>query len=750
MRQEASAMDSSSMDVDSSDYIREVRRMNTTPPKVNASASKAHADSSAAKSPPSSLGKRKFQLDFDEPEFQSTPLSVVQRRAALVSRMTRSPAQSTPRRTPDRPFSLFHPAFQQEAPSYYGTIPRLGYNCVGLGYGIVSLAWSWLRGVATHAGTRIFAQQTSDRSKRRAIESTDAQNTASSELPGSFPAAADTVGKTEASQMPTPPDSRPNSPPGEQKEGAQPPTTTSEATKAEQQDETATPAGSNAAKDQTPTISAVTAVAEADKPKKPSPFIQSKLIKTARGNWSTLRLPVGEYAKEVAASTARANLPQFTENDERLKRFSDHKTDYFFFYDENMGKWRRPWTYTEAGYRKDEDRKFVRIEQPSEPKNVAHSSSGKKPVALPEDARPSFKASEADEEKRDPIDDLCRRAKAISIPTPEMIRLRDIGVTRARLHMRVERLEEEKAIAEQEAALQAEREAAEKEAAAKKLEEEKAREEEEKARKELEEAEAAKRAAAKLIVTLSPEWDERIDEAMQTRDPKKILATSVEAVELSRYDLGRLYPTGDRNADGTKPSGWLNDETVNAWFQGIVQAKKIQTGYVKGPKNTPAFEAYNSGWRTTVAKKGITGIDTWSRRKGIKGDKLYNAEKIFFPINGGGHWTLLIISPKERKVEFLDSMGGSAADAFKDAKAWLQMELKGAKQPYNEDEWEFSTVKSELQTNMSDCGAFACLNGLAAAKGRSFRDVEPTRMKEGRKMMVAVLLNGGFTGEFEL
>ncbi|OTA38044.1 hypothetical protein BTJ68_02108 [Hortaea werneckii EXF-2000] len=667
-------MDSSSMDVDSSDYIREVRRLNTTPPKVNNTpASKAHADSSAAKSPPSSLGKRKFQLDFDEPEFQSTPLSVVQRRAALVSRMTRSPAQSTPRRTPDRPFSLFHPAFQQEAPSYYGTIPRFGYNCVGLGYGIVSLAWNWLRGVASHAGTQIFAQQTRDRSKRRAIESTHARNTAS-----------------------------------------------------------------------------ITAVTEAEQPKKPSPFIQSKLIKTARGHWSTLRLPVGEYAKEVAAATARANLPQFTENDERLKRFSDHRTDYFFFYDENMGKWRRPWTYTEAGYKKDEDRKFIRVEQPSEPKNDAHSNSGKKPVALPEDARPSFKASEADEEKRDPVDDLCRRAKAISIPTPEMIRLSNIGVMRSRLHMRVERLEQEKAEAEQEAALQAEREAAEKEAAAKKLEEEKAREEEEKARKELEEAEAAKRAAAKLIVTLSPEWDEKIDEAMQTRDPKKILATSVEAVELSRYDLGRLFPTGDRNADGTKPSGWLNDETVNAWFQGLVQAKKIQTGYVKGPKNTPAFEAYNSGWRTTVAKKGITGIETWSRRKGIKGDKLYNAEKIFFPINGGGHWTLLIISPKERKVEFLDSMGGSSTDAFKDAKAWLQMELKGAKHPYNEDEWEFSTVKSEQQTNMSDCGAFACLNGLAAAKGRSFRDVEPSRMKEGRKMMVAVLLNGGFTGEFEL
>ncbi|KAI7283753.1 hypothetical protein KC345_g2802 [Hortaea werneckii] len=744
-------MDSSSMDVDTSDYIREVRRLNTTPPKVNNTpAFKAQTDSSAAKSPPSSLGKRKFQLDFDEPEFQSTPLSVVQRRAALVSRMTRSPAQSTPRRTPDRPFSLFHPAFQQEAPSYYGTIPRFGYNCVGLGYGIVSLAWNWLRGVASHAGTQIFAQQTRDRSKRRAIESTNARNTASSELPGSFPPAVDPVETTKSSQMPTPPDSRPNSPAGEQKEGTQSTTTKPEAKKAEQQDEAAVAAGSNIAKDHTPPPTAVTAVTEAEQPRKPSPFIQSKLIKTARGHWSTLRLPVGEYAKEVAAATARANLPQFTENDERLKRSSDHRTDYFFFYDENMGKWRRPWTYTEAGYKKDEDRKLIRVEQPSEPKNDAHSSSGKKPVALPEDARPSFKASEADEEKRDPIDDLCRRAKAISIPTPEMIRLSNIGVMRSRLHMRVERLEQEKAEAEQEAALQAEREAAEKEAAAKKLEEEKAREEEEKARKELEEAEAAKHAAAKLIVTLSPEWDEKIDEAMQTRDPKKILATSVEAVELSRYDLGRLFPTGDRNADGTKPSGWLNDETVNAWFQGLVQAKKIQTGYVKGPKNTPAFEAYNSGWRTTVAKKGITGIETWSRRKGIKGDKLYNAEKIFFPINGGGHWTLLIISPKERKVEFLDSMGGSSTDAFKDAKAWLQMELKGAKHPYNEDEWEFSTVKSEQQTNMSDCGAFACLNGLAAAKGRSFRDVEPSRMKEGRKMMVAVLLNGGFTGEFEL
>ncbi|KAK5136653.1 hypothetical protein LTR08_002667 [Meristemomyces frigidus] len=251
-----------------------------------------------------------------------------------------------------------------------------------------------------------------------------------------------------------------------------------------------------------------------------------------------------------------------------------------------------------------------------------------------------------------------------------------------------------------------------------------------------------------LIRPLDPKWNDKVNKVMLETNPSKILAQSAfTATDIDRKAFGRLLPTGDKTADGAGHPGWLNDETVNAWFEAIVEHKKTQTGYVKGPRNTPAFEAYNSGWYHTFKTKGVKGLEGWSRRKGIKGAKLLAAEKIFFPINGGGHWMLIVISPKTKTIEYLDSLRSPQKYYMNVARDWLEMELGSQ---YVKGQWTELGSVSGLQGNNSDCGVFTCMNALAVAKGRGFDDVPSTKMMEARRMMVAVLLNGGLHGDWEL
>ena len=248
-----------------------------------------------------------------------------------------------------------------------------------------------------------------------------------------------------------------------------------------------------------------------------------------------------------------------------------------------------------------------------------------------------------------------------------------------------------------------------------------------------------------LIRPLDPDWDEKVDKAMETKNSKARITTTVDGTELSRKDFGTLLPQA---GSGDSPSGWLNDEIVNAWMASIISRKNEQTGYKKAEGKTPAFAAYTSMWYTNYRSKGIQSIKNWSRRQGIQGEKLLKAEKIFLPVNTGAHWMLLIISPQARTIEFLDSLGGNQTKFFKIARAWLAMEL-GDK--YIDSDWkDMEGTKSALQGNSDDCGVFVCMNGLASAKGRDFEEVGMHSLKEARRLMAAVLLNGGLKNDFEL
>ncbi|KAF2149035.1 cysteine proteinase, partial [Myriangium duriaei CBS 260.36] len=197
---------------------------------------------------------------------------------------------------------------------------------------------------------------------------------------------------------------------------------------------------------------------------------------------------------------------------------------------------------------------------------------------------------------------------------------------------------------------------------------------------------------------------------------------------------------------------WLNDEVVNAWYANLCARLNERDGYVKGPNNVPRWVAYSTAWYKNATERGVSTIAGWSRRKGIKNDKLLQAERIFFPTNTGAHWTLLTISGKHKTIEYLDSMNAEGYGSKRNidlAKKWLQMELGGK---FVEDEWKILRTTSAQQNNMNDCGVFACLNGWALGKGLEdpSGEFEDGEIPLARRMVAAVLMNGGFTGEFDL
>ncbi|GAB7346897.1 hypothetical protein MBLNU459_g1972t3 [Dothideomycetes sp. NU459] len=255
-----------------------------------------------------------------------------------------------------------------------------------------------------------------------------------------------------------------------------------------------------------------------------------------------------------------------------------------------------------------------------------------------------------------------------------------------------------------------------------------------------------------FINPLPEEWDDKVDAILGNTDMRKVVGKSVDGVEISRSDVAKVI--AGRGYVSNDPAGWLNDEIVNAFYANLVDAMNVKAGYVKGPRNVPPFATYVTAWYETVKKSGVQGIARWSRRKGIKGESLLECEKIFFPINAGNHWTLLVISGKDRIIEYLDSLDyGTDPDRRKStqyikiAREWLKMELAAK---YDADEWRELDRRSSIQNNGSDCGVFACLNGLVLAFGIDCPTDEfgPENIPDARRVMIAMISNGGFTGPF--
>ncbi|QIW99704.1 hypothetical protein AMS68_005222 [Peltaster fructicola] len=258
---------------------------------------------------------------------------------------------------------------------------------------------------------------------------------------------------------------------------------------------------------------------------------------------------------------------------------------------------------------------------------------------------------------------------------------------------------------------------------------------------------------------LPGDWDQKIHDILNaSNDPQEVLCTTERPrFEVRRLTLQRMLADG--NTGGY--SSWLDDDGVNAWLATVCQARNTARAYIPQNSDTrpPFYVAFNSAWLATVRNAGnISAIRGWTRRQKISGQQLLKSEFIFWPVNTGSHWTLMAIEPTyddddepeaDGFIHYYDSLGGSGDQIVAWGRAWLQDQLGDV---YRAERWKRNRARSSRQNNANDCGVFTCMNALVCALDETSPShfVQAGMMSNSRKQMVAILLNGGFKGDFAL
>ncbi|KAJ5943285.1 hypothetical protein N7516_003453 [Penicillium verrucosum] len=232
---------------------------------------------------------------------------------------------------------------------------------------------------------------------------------------------------------------------------------------------------------------------------------------------------------------------------------------------------------------------------------------------------------------------------------------------------------------------------------------------------------------------ISPEWLAKLQRAMQSGQGNSV-ATSLAGDDLYQRDIVTCI----------RPEAWLNDEIINAYLGLLVHYLRQSHGNL-GPSDRPLFHAFNTFFYSTLRDKGYQGVQRWAKRAKIGGEGLLNVDTVFIPVHESSHWTLMVIRPAERTIEYFDSLGSHGPRQVKNVKQWLRGEL-GPK--YNEKEWTVLPSVSSRQDNGSDCGVFLLTNAKAITIGVEPTAIGPSHITLLRRKIVAELMNGGLHGEF--
>ncbi|KAI9847647.1 MAG: hypothetical protein M1838_000823 [Thelocarpon superellum] len=249
--------------------------------------------------------------------------------------------------------------------------------------------------------------------------------------------------------------------------------------------------------------------------------------------------------------------------------------------------------------------------------------------------------------------------------------------------------------------------------------------------------------AAPVIAPLTAEWEAKVAAAMRS-GPSKELAWTSTGVPISRRDLGTVLPTSAADRTG----GWLNDEVINAYLQAVVDHGLRQTtggAGRRGRQGTPKFHAFNSFFYSNLRGKGPKSVSRWTTKAHIGGKTLLDVERVFIPVHNGNHWTLLVVSPVAKTIEYFDSLDGPPGQFIAQAKLWLREELGAL---YVDRDWRVLNSPSPQQSNSLDCGVFTVTTAKMVLLGIDPMAYGPRDIPLQRRRMVAELINGGFSGVF--
>ncbi|KAI0966025.1 hypothetical protein F4678DRAFT_466991 [Xylaria arbuscula] len=245
-----------------------------------------------------------------------------------------------------------------------------------------------------------------------------------------------------------------------------------------------------------------------------------------------------------------------------------------------------------------------------------------------------------------------------------------------------------------------------------------------------------RRPKSALIVEPSPEWVNRATNAPAngTFNPR---AVHPDAVELKPRDFGKLVPQ----------TAWLNDDCVHSTLCCLAAYINNKAG-VKSKVDPPKCVAISSlYWNAFCGDYKKLYPRPFARKWNMTPQNFFGIDTILIPVNSNAHWTLIIIRPSRKTVSYMDSFHTRSETQVRHTYNWLGHFLGDRFVP---DEWDTVEFSAPRQTNAWDCGMFVITNAMCLALGISPLCYNEDKMPLQRLRIASMLLNGGFTGDFDL
>ncbi|KLU81590.1 Ulp1 protease [Magnaporthiopsis poae ATCC 64411] len=241
---------------------------------------------------------------------------------------------------------------------------------------------------------------------------------------------------------------------------------------------------------------------------------------------------------------------------------------------------------------------------------------------------------------------------------------------------------------------------------------------------------------AAIVQQVSEDWHTRILDTLRARETTA-LARSAEGTEILGRDFRQVVP----------PTVWLNDEIINSSLSYVAKYVNDKTG----TKNAVKCVLLNSYFWKHLTDRGPESTQRWLRRLGVNQGNYLSVETFLIPINlGNAHWTLGIVRPKQGIVAHIDSLGPQGAGSPRIAGVLLKWVQTFLGPHYDETHWKIRDYESPSQTNSWDCGVHSITNGFCIALDIDPSTYQASDMPQQRLRLAGVLLNGGFTGDFDI
>ncbi|XP_069364688.1 uncharacterized protein [Maniola hyperantus] len=127
---------------------------------------------------------------------------------------------------------------------------------------------------------------------------------------------------------------------------------------------------------------------------------------------------------------------------------------------------------------------------------------------------------------------------------------------------------------------------------------------------------------------------------------------------------------------------WVNDEVIN-FYMNLLMLRSDER------KHLPRVYATNTFFYPKLMQSGHAGLKRWTKKVDI-----FAHDLMIVPVHLGVHWCLSLIKFREKKIHYLDSMGGQNQACLDALLKYLRdehMDKKG--QPFDDNGWRTETLK---------------------------------------------------------